>query len=108
VQVPVPFYIFAAAVLSIKMPLLAQIQPDAVPVGGDAKASAALDEQYRKLDRLAAFLRTQNAKQFAITSVQGIDEASYVRIGGIEQWVTIRGQIVPTRCCSFCTEGLEM
>src|SRR3954463_9128588 len=74
------------------MPLLAQIQPDAVPLGGDAKGSAALDEQYRKLDRLASFLRTRNAKQFAITSVKDIDEASYVRVGGIEQWVTIRGQ----------------
>src|SRR4051795_1885418 len=74
------------------MPLLAQIQPDAVPLGGDAKGSAALDEQYRRLDRLASFLRTRNAKQFAITSAKGIDEASYVRVGGIEQWVTIRGQ----------------
>src|SRR5438309_1872368 len=74
------------------MPLLAQIQPDAVPLRGDAKGSAALDEQYRRLDRLASSLRTRNAKQFAITSAKGIDEASYVRVGGIEQWVTIRGQ----------------
>src|SRR6478672_7356876 len=51
-----------------------------------------LDPEYRKLDALVSFLRERNAKQFAIRSAKGIDEAGYVNIGGIEQWVTIRGQ----------------
>jgi len=49
-------------------------------------------KEYRKFDELVSFLRARNAKQFAIDPVKGIDEASYVRIGGIEQWVTIRGE----------------
>lgn len=51
-----------------------------------------LDPEYRKLDALVSFIRARNAKQYAIRSDKGIDEASYVPIGGIEQWVTIRGQ----------------
>jgi pimeloyl-ACP methyl ester carboxylesterase len=37
-------------------------------------------------------LRARNAESFAIRSPQGIQEARYVRLGGVEQWVTIRGQ----------------
>lgn len=51
-----------------------------------------LDQEYRKFDELVSFLRDRNAKQFAIDREKGIDEASFVTIGGIEQWVTIRGQ----------------
>lgn len=58
----------------------------------DPQQPIALDPEYRKLDALVSFLRERNAKQFAIRSAKGIDEASFVTIGGIEQWVTIRGQ----------------
>lgn len=51
-----------------------------------------LDPEYRKLDALVSFIRHRNADQFAIHSPNGIDEAAYVPIGGIEQWITIRGQ----------------
>lgn len=34
----------------------------------------------------------QNAKKLVITAPNGIREEQYVTIGGIEQWVTIRGQ----------------
>jgi pimeloyl-ACP methyl ester carboxylesterase len=54
--------------------------------------STPTDAEYRKLDEVATFLRARNAKQYAITSPAGIDEASYVTIGGIEQWITIRGE----------------
>lgn len=37
-------------------------------------------------------LRAQNAEAFAIRSPHGVQKASYVRLGGVEQWVTIRGQ----------------
>jgi pimeloyl-ACP methyl ester carboxylesterase len=47
--------------------------------------------KYRKFDELVSLIRTRNTKQYAITSPKGIDEAQYVMLGGIEQWVTIRG-----------------
>jgi pimeloyl-ACP methyl ester carboxylesterase len=66
---------------------------DALGQGGtDSQKPRAIDAEYRKFDELTSFLRTRNAKQFAITSPRGIDEASFVTFGGIEQWVTVRGQ----------------
>ncbi|MGW2417957.1 alpha/beta fold hydrolase [Streptomyces sp. NPDC001709] len=41
---------------------------------------------YRALKRRAL------AKKLAITTANGIDESSYVRIGGIDQWISIRGE----------------
>jgi pimeloyl-ACP methyl ester carboxylesterase len=38
------------------------------------------------------FRQQQNASSFAITTPSGIDEAAFVRIGGIDQWLTIRGE----------------
>lgn len=54
-------------------------------------ARPAIDSEYRKFDELASFLRARNAQQYAISSTKGIDEASFVTVGGIEQWITIRG-----------------
>jgi len=51
-----------------------------------------VDPEYRKFDALVSFLRARNAEQYAIRSPKGIDEHSYLAIGGVEQWVTIRGQ----------------
>lgn len=48
-----------------------------------------------ELDKLLAtmsFVRDRNARDYAITSPSGIDDARYVEIGGIPQWVTIRGE----------------
>ena len=39
-----------------------------------------------------AYRQHRNAEAFAIQTPPGIDEAGFVRIGGIDQWVTIRGQ----------------
>ncbi|HVT72816.1 MAG TPA: alpha/beta hydrolase [Lacunisphaera sp.] len=36
--------------------------------------------------------QSTNAKTFAIAAPAGIDEAGYVEIGGIKQWIQIRGQ----------------
>ncbi|ARF52872.1 alpha/beta fold hydrolase [Streptomyces gilvosporeus] len=36
--------------------------------------------------------RTANAKRLRITTPNGIDESGFVRIGGIDQWVSIRGE----------------
>ncbi|MET8802906.1 alpha/beta hydrolase [Streptomyces sp. NPDC004546] len=41
---------------------------------------------YRALKRRAL------AKRLAITAPNGIDESSYVRIGGIDQWISVRGE----------------
>lgn len=50
------------------------------------------DAAYRKLDGLVSYLRARNAERFAIPPGKGIDEARFVPIGGIEQWVAIRGR----------------
>jgi pimeloyl-ACP methyl ester carboxylesterase len=57
----------------------------------DAQQRQTTESEYRKFEDMASFLRARNAKQYAIPSPKGIDEAQYVTIGGIEQWVTIRG-----------------
>jgi pimeloyl-ACP methyl ester carboxylesterase len=50
------------------------------------------DAEIRKLDEMLAFLRNRNARDYAITTPNGVDEARYVELGGIEQWITIRGE----------------
>ncbi len=63
-------------------------------ISGAAQASSqphATDADYRKFDELVSSIRARNARQYAITSPRGIDEGQYVTIGGIEQWITIRG-----------------
>ena len=59
----------------------------------DGGTAAGFDpESYRKLSETFDFARARNAREYAIDTKRGIDEASFVPIGGIEQWVTIRGQ----------------
>jgi len=48
--------------------------------------------ELQKLDTVLEFVRRRNAKDYAITAPNGIDEGKYVQIGGIEQWITIRGE----------------
>jgi len=48
--------------------------------------------EFQKLEPALKFLRERNARTYAITTPNGIDEAIYVEIGGIEQWITIRGE----------------
>ena len=53
------------------------------------------DQPKSEVDKVATtleFLRQRNAQQYAVTSPNGIDEAKYITIGGIEQWITIRGE----------------
>lgn len=56
-----------------------------------AQQPAATDADYRKFDEMVSAIRARNAQQYAILSPKGIDEAQFVKIGGIEQWITIRG-----------------
>ena len=48
--------------------------------------------EFQKLGPALKFLRDRNARTYAIPTPNGIDEATYVEIGGIEQWITIRGE----------------
>lgn len=50
------------------------------------------DADLQKLSAAFDFFRTRNANDYAITTASGINEAKYMKIGGIEQWVTIRGE----------------
>jgi pimeloyl-ACP methyl ester carboxylesterase len=55
-------------------------------------APTAIDAEYRKFEEVSSFVRARNARDYAISTAKGIDEGRYVTIGGIEQWVTIRGE----------------
>jgi len=48
--------------------------------------------ELQRLDTVLEFIRRRNARDYAITTPNGIDERKYVEIGGIEQWITIRGE----------------
>lgn len=50
------------------------------------------EPEYRKFDESISSLRARNEKKFVIDPAKGIDESSFVTIGGIGQWVTIRGE----------------
>ena len=46
----------------------------------------------QKFDAAREFVRARNARDYAINTPNGIDEAKYVEVGGIQQWITIRGE----------------
>lgn len=46
---------------------------------------------FPKLDTVLRFLRDRNARNDSLTAANAIDEGKYVRLGGIDQWITIRG-----------------
>jgi pimeloyl-ACP methyl ester carboxylesterase len=72
---------------------LATLAPPApAQTAADSLAAAAPDSEYRKLDALLVRLRARTAAQYTINSATGIDEEAFVQIGGIQQWMTIRGQ----------------
>ena len=59
---------------------------------GSASRPPQDDTELQKLNELMAFLRNRNARDYAVTSPNGIDDARYVEVGGIQQWITIRGE----------------
>src|SRR5216684_5499308 len=58
----------------------------------DAPSGRTEAAEFQKLEPALTFLRARNARDYSVTTPNGIDEASYVKIGGIEQWITIRGE----------------
>jgi pimeloyl-ACP methyl ester carboxylesterase len=63
----------------------ATAQGPATPSGPDTAA-------LRKLETVLSFLRQRNTADYAVTTREGIDEARFVELGGIERWITIRGE----------------
>lgn len=59
---------------------------------GEAQAAQSETADFQKLEPALTFLRARNARTYAITAPNRIDEATYAEIGGIEQWITIRGE----------------
>jgi len=45
-----------------------------------------------KLNATRAFVRQRSARDYAIGTPNAVDEGRYVMIGGVEQWITIRGE----------------
>ena len=56
--------------------------PQAPPTGVD----------FQTLEATMNRARNRNSQDYAINTPNGIDEAKYVEIGGIQQWITIRGE----------------
>jgi pimeloyl-ACP methyl ester carboxylesterase len=50
------------------------------------------DTDLKTLDAFLDFKRDRNARDYAVTSPNAIDEAKYVELGGVSQWITIRGE----------------
>src|SRR5213594_2959063 len=48
--------------------------------------------EFHRQEPALKFLRARGARDYAVTTPNGIDEANYVKIGGLEQWITIRGE----------------
>lgn len=71
---------FVGAVLALSSPTRAQERP------------ASNADDLRTLAALFDLVRTRGTPDYAITAPNGIDEQKYLKVGGIEQWVTIRGE----------------
>src|SRR5690242_11136169 len=50
------------------------------------------ESTWQKLDSYLSFGRRRNTQDYAVHGANPIDEGRYVTIGGIEQWITIRGE----------------
>lgn len=55
-------------------------------------SQATNDADYQKFENWRTFLSNRTAQTHAITGSNHIDESTSVKIGGIDQWITIRGQ----------------
>ncbi len=69
-------------------PLLLIVCVAAAAAGQNAPAGT----DVQKFEAAREFVRARNDRDYAITTPDGIDEAKYVEVGGIQQWITIRGE----------------
>jgi pimeloyl-ACP methyl ester carboxylesterase len=63
-----------------------------LPARLTAEPTPSADTDNQKFQATVEFVRARNAREYAITSPNGIDEGKYVEVGGIQQWITIRGE----------------
>src|SRR5690349_16944274 len=68
------------------------LAPQASPLPPLSPRSPTSAADIGKLEAAFDFVRARNARDYAISGARAIDEAKYLRVGGIEQWVTIRGE----------------
>lgn len=78
-------HLLACAVLGAIRPAAGQT-PDSIASIRES------NKEFQKLSGVLSVIRDRNAPAYAITTPNGLDEARYVTIGGIEQWITIRGE----------------
>jgi len=58
----------------------------------ESKAPEVSPQDVSKFVGWFEFFQNRNKQKYAVTGENHIDEATYVRVGGIDQWLTIRGQ----------------
>jgi len=80
------FFIFAGGMTALQLGAQAA-QSEAVTGAGRYD-----DAGYRTLDPTLQYLRQRSAREYALDPAKGIDDASFVSIGGILQWITVRGE----------------
>src|SRR5579863_2353025 len=68
-------------------------------------ATAYDDAGYRQLDPILQFFRQRSAREYTIDKTKGIDDASFVPLGALNNGSRFAAQIAETPCCSFSTEG---
>ena len=57
-----------------------------------ARQTSQVSADAHKLEKAWEFLRARHARDYGIATPNGIDEARYVDVGGLQQWITIRGE----------------
>jgi pimeloyl-ACP methyl ester carboxylesterase len=80
-RIPYFLFILVGLALSLSGAVWAQERPSS----NDA-------DELQKLSSTLDLIRSRNAQDYAISTPNGIDEANYLQVGGIDQWVTIRGE----------------
>lgn len=64
-----------------------------IAAGQEAGAgTTAADPDLQKFLEMRSFVSKRNEQSYQIAAARGIDEARYVPIGGIEQYISIRGE----------------
>jgi pimeloyl-ACP methyl ester carboxylesterase len=75
----------------IRSVLVAQVFAVGAFAGAQENAQPGV-EDYQKFDAVRAFVQARNARDYAIAGANPIDVGKYVELGGIDQWITIRGE----------------
>ena len=95
---PIHFCLLPFALLSVSWDVHAGCQEPAA-----AYRNPGVGSEYLNFEDLLSFLRTRNTRQYAIDSTKGVDEAMYVSLEGIDQWITIRGEDHQNPVLYLCT-----